>query len=367
MIEKIEKLNNKLNKIKLRIKGNKIYLRGTFPAKPNDGLLPKQYELSTKLNADDYGIKIAFARAQDMESKLILDKFKWDDYIEAGEMGEKPISKWIEEFETNYWLTHDFTPNRYITLKNNYLQYFKHLPLDKQLNQKIIEPLLAESLPSSAKRKTSLIAYKALLNFAKINHNLDKFKSSYKPKIKREIPTDKEIEDIVESIPKEMQWSFAMLATYGLRIHELAKIDINKIKQEPHVIYVAEETKTKSRAVYPVPPQWVNKWSLWNKHLPENVKEKDLPNCFFGNYMACRFRYMAYRYSNRQKFSQYFFRDAYAIRCNLYGIDSSIASKWMGHSLTVHFNSYLKYFDEIHHQKTWDKMKEQYFKKNEAE
>jgi hypothetical protein len=37
-------------------------------------------------------------------------------------------------------------------------------------------------------------------------------------------------------------------------------------------------------------------------------------------------------------------------------VDAAIASKWMGHSLTIHWKSYLKFFDETHHNQAWKEM-----------
>jgi hypothetical protein len=74
--QQVEAANKKLSRLKIRNKGNKLYLRGTLPPKPSDGILPRQYELSTGLPFTQEGIKVALARAQEIESRLILEKLK---------------------------------------------------------------------------------------------------------------------------------------------------------------------------------------------------------------------------------------------------------------------------------------------------
>jgi hypothetical protein len=351
-LEQLTKANQRLSKIKVRVKGSKLYLRGTFPPRKEDGILPRQYELSTGLPATSEGIKIAIARAQEIESRLILEKFDWADYLENAELGSKPIRRWLEEFEEHYWNTHEKTPNRENTYYNNYQSFFKLLPQKEALVETNLIPLLVKYEPNSGARLNCFIALNALLKFAGIEHKLDKYKTPYKVRIERELPNDDLVMEIVEDVPKEWLWTFAMLATYGLRGHEFRLLDCSKLRVPPHIIYVHSKTKTGYRPVYPVPAEWVSKWQLWDVYRPP-LKEYD-NNVDYGAGFAHAVINILDRL-NYRGFTAYHFRDAYAVRCSLYGIDAVVAAKWMGHSVQIHWRSYLKFFDESHHKQAWEK------------
>jgi len=351
MDEKLSKINQKLNKIKLRIKGNRIYLRGTLPPKPQDGELPRQYDLSTGLPANNEGINIAYGRALEMESRLILDRFSWADYLGEGIMGIKPISLWIEEFTEYYWNINVKTVKKEHYFNNAYYLHLRQLPLDQPLSEKIIIEYLTKLEPSSAIRQKRYLVYKKLLSFANIKHDLSHLHTKYTPAIERDIPTDRQIEKFIAKVSPEYRWIFGMLAAYGLRGHELMELDTSKINSKVPVVYVNSDTKTGSRSVYPMLPEWVSKFNLAERYIPESIT-KYTNVIDFGNVLSwyCK-REMRKKFN--QKMTAYYFRDAYAIRCALQGVDSTTASKWMGHSITMHQKSYLKFFDENHHEQLW--------------
>jgi hypothetical protein len=351
----LDQYNAKLTRLRLRIKGNRLYIRGTLPPKPQDGILPKQYDLSTGLNTTPDGLRIAFSRAQEIEARLALDKFNWQDYLGDGILGTKPIKTWVAEFEANYWHTHTRTPNREIGYYNAYGRYLQQLPQDEPLSEAVILPFILATPPNTAIRNQSYFVYSGLFKFAGIAHNLKRYKTPYKPNITRELPSDDEVIDMVDAVPIEWRWTFAILATYGLRTHEIRLLDCSKIKEPPHIVYVNEDSKTGARAVYPVPPSWVERWELWNVNKPKITNHQNA-NSIYGNKLAAKVRYVGESTFN-SKFSSYYFRDAYAVRCSLLGVDAVIASKWMGHTLQIHWKSYLKFFDENHHLQVWTELK----------
>ncbi len=55
--KKLAELNHDLRLIAVRCKGNRLYLRGTFPPKPGDGTKPKHYEIATGKPATPPGLK----------------------------------------------------------------------------------------------------------------------------------------------------------------------------------------------------------------------------------------------------------------------------------------------------------------------
>ena len=73
------------------------------------------------------------------------------------------------------------------------------------------------------------IAYAALLNHFEIKHDLHKYKGNYKPKTKRVIPTEEEIDDYYEHHCKSPQWKwiYGIIACYGIRPSEIWHLDMS--------------------------------------------------------------------------------------------------------------------------------------------
>jgi integrase len=222
----------------------------------------------------------------------------------------------------------------------------------------LTEDVIVKSLlvypASSSSRTFCYIAYNALLKFANVKNSLKKYKTEYKTKVLRELPSDSAVVEIVNKVPDHWRWTFGMLATYGLRGHELRSLDCSRMKDEPHIIYVSEKTKTGHRAVYPVLPEWVNKWELYNVNLPP-INVDINANIKYGTSLSQNIGKILDRIGY-EDITAYHFRDAYAVRCSLVGIDAVVSAKWMGHSLKEHWDSYLKFFDEVHHKQAWDKV-----------
>lgn len=92
---------------------NILWLRGTFPPKPNSGKSkPNQQRISLRTKEHPQGVKATVAGLQYAEQQaraisVQLDngQFSWADW----ELNEAPeaetVSDWIEKFETEYRIT----------------------------------------------------------------------------------------------------------------------------------------------------------------------------------------------------------------------------------------------------------------------
>ncbi len=79
----------------------------------------------------------------------------------------------------------------------------------------------------------------------------------------RAIPSQSELQAWLDQVqPRPMQWAFAMVATYGLRPHEVFHLE--SLPDEDGWIQVAgsERTKTGFRPVMPAPAAWVERYGL---------------------------------------------------------------------------------------------------------
>jgi integrase len=77
------------------------------------------------------------------------------------------------------------------------------------------------------------------------------------------VPTDAEIIRWVEAAPDPACWYFGIMATYGLRPHEIE----GSILIDRDYCQVQEGTKTGFRTVVPLPREWVERFRLHDRRL----------------------------------------------------------------------------------------------------
>jgi hypothetical protein len=354
----IQTANKKLHKVRIRQKGEKLYLRASLPSKNNQSQVYQQYDIKTGLPPTKEGIKIAYARSQKLESDLFLGVFNWSDWglksDSETQVKELTVEEAIVRFEQNYWETRPKTLTKESTFKNDYLNLFLRLPQKKILTEQVLRDLLVSFKPNSRSREKAYISLKALGRWANFElKDWSKLKTNYEADTERYIPSDSEITSTREKIKNpSWQWVYGIMAVYGLRNHEVFHLDLSELP----VLKVLATTKTKERLVFPLPSDWINQWELNKAKIPQ-IK-LDRANRDIGGVVTKAFK------RENIGFVPYAFRDAYAIRGAVLGIDSAIMAKWMGHSLTVHQKDYQKYIDKEAHLKIWENFTRENLGKN---
>lgn len=346
--EFLTQINETLKRVKIQVRGDRLSLVATLPAKDGSGK-NKQQRISTGLPNNLDGLRVAKARAQRLESDLNLEKFKWSDWADLPDDGGILVKDALKKFEAWYWETRGKTVGREEAFRENYLRFLKKLPENKAVTTQLLRDALIAYPADTFYRKRAHLALGFFARYLKVPLPDDWkiLKGKYKPKSDRYVPNDEEIERIWESINNpNWRWIFGILATYGLRPHELFHIDLSKLP----VIKVAEDTKSGARSVYPVPAHWLEKFDLAHGNLPNFNLEGELSNTSLGNKISVGFK------QRNLGVVPYSLRDAYAVRCAVLGIDSSIAAKWMGHSIDIHVNHYQKYIDEIAMHRIWSSL-----------
>ena len=347
--ERIDRANQALDRVKIRQHGGRLYLRGTLPPKPGDGDAPKQYEISTGLSATTEGIAIAKAQAQEIESLLMRDRFDWTPYLKGKQKSAETVSEWVARFEADFWSKRTRTLSREESWKSDYLRAFNHLPADEAISAELLRRTAIATPPETRTRQQFCRSFMALAKFAGIELDLSDISGNYKPQVQRKLPSDERIAEIYGSIQNpKWRWVFGMLATYGLRPHEIFWIDCSGLKDSP-VLPVGRNTKTGERLVWPSPSQWWSEWELWEVDYP-NIRTTGKSNKELGSKVSGWFR-------DRIPFSAYYLRDAYAVRCSVLGVDPAIACRWMGNSLQVYYEHYHKFISQAHNQQAWEMMK----------
>ncbi|MBN3963518.1 MAG: hypothetical protein HWQ39_33105 [Nostoc sp. NMS8] len=183
-----------------------------------------------------------------------------------------------------------------------------------------------------------------LLNFVR---SIDSGSYGARSRQIRSLPTDKLILECHSSFADaKWQWIFGMLATYGLRNHEVFFLDLEQLRAGNKIITVLAG-KTGYRKIWPFHPEWFDSFGLPNVKIPDINLNRN--NSVIGRTVTQRFRR-----NNGLPFKFYDLRHAWAIRTLEYGIDITLAAQQMGHSLSVHSNLYHAWINAEHHQRAFD-------------
>ena len=319
-------------------------LRGTLPPKSGDGDKPKRYTISTGFPANNRGLTLAIAKAQEIEIDLLYSRFSWGQSNK-----DCCVAEIIARFEDNYWQKKQKTINRVDNYKTDYLKAFLFLPQDEILTADLLKRALLQTEVDSRKRLRFTIAYNALAKFAGIDIDLSPYKGKYKAEKIRVIPTESEIEAYYETITNPAwRWVFGIIATFGIRPHEVFRLDVSRLGEYPPILKVEDNSKTGSRLIYSIPSErWVIDWDLSDRILPRIATEGKSNRVLGGK--------ISQGFCERNLPSAYHFRDAYAIRGVIYNFNPFNVAEWMGHSLTVHEQKYLRHMQEKHFTESWQR------------
>ncbi|MBD2449851.1 integrase [Nostoc sp. FACHB-152] len=364
-------------KVKLKLTSHKtIGLQGTFPCRPGEigkkGSPNKQYTISCGFAANDTGIKMAVLKARELDLLLITKQFQWTpellgkqaQKLEAteAEKSTKLISELIQEYEQQFWKTHEQNRQGIRTWETHYLRHLKKLPQDLPMSAQALEVALERTKPNTSSRFFLVWQLKKFCEFCGIK-NFQTIYSYATPKPTptiRKVPTDEEIiqgfikigsplsvyasrENLTE--PEQWQWAYGMLATYGLRPHELFAVDIEAFIDSTNTFHLVtlnpsltEGTKTGERScgIPPIHPHWIELFDLKKVKLPYN--EGTLSNKTAK--LQIKFRNAVVG------FKPYDLRHAYALRGHRLRVPIKTMADYMGHTVQEHTKTYQRWMNE---------------------
>ena len=158
----------------------------------------------------------------------------------------------------------------------------------------------------------------------------------------RQLPSDRQILEWIEQIPNPgWRLAYGLMATYGLRNHEVFFTDLSALAPGgDRVIRVLPTSKTGEHQVWPFQPEWVERFEL-----PRLGEARSLlpPVCTdlrrttlqqVGRRVAEQFR----RYD--LPLTPYALRHAWAVRTIHIGLPDTVAARMMGHSVAIHTRTY---------------------------
>jgi hypothetical protein len=102
--------------------------------------------------------------------------------------------------------------------------------------------------------------------------SIDLLRGNYSSKdtVPRDLPSDEEILEWSHAI-SDPRWRqvYGLMATYGLRPHEVFYLDDEELRQGGVMLTVLDGTKTGRRQAFPLHEEWVEYFDLRNLQLPE--------------------------------------------------------------------------------------------------
>ncbi len=335
-------------------RGQKLSLRGLLPPRPGSlRLKPSQQRLSLGLPATPAGLKQAEQTVKVLAAQLIQNTFDWRNYDSGmgwGRLDQMGLSQQMQAFAQDFLaeasrVQHPASAKA--TWEKAYAPYFRKLEAIAQANPQLslVEAIYATvraTEDNSRSRQVCCTALSALATFLHIElpTDLKAFWGSYgaSQTQARTLPSDELIAATWEQIPNVgWQFVYAVMATYGLRNHEVFFCDYSALLQgKPEaVIRVLNTTKTGTHDVWPFYPDWVEHFNLRSLQLP--TIQTDLTQTTLqriGQRVTSQFR----RYE--LPFSPYNLRHAWAVRTIHFGLPDTVAARMMGHSVAVHTRTY---------------------------
>ena len=229
------------------------------------------------------------------------NQFNWSNWSQTkSNLRQKKdhsnIEEVIDEFKSDFF--NDPTKSRSNSSSrsnwgSSYLPYLQRLKvIATKHNRKLNKALFIETLKSysenSRSRQQCGSSLKAFGDYCKIElpsnwRSLAYGYGLHKAQF-RQLPSDKQIEKIYEMIPNP-KWKlvYGLMATYGLRNHEVFFCDLSCLKKGgDKILRVFPNTKTGEHQVWPFHPEWIEKFQLnvaiAKIHELTNLFEKNLNN-----------------------------------------------------------------------------------------
>ena len=361
VIQEINNINNKFanqgSKLRIEKRGEKLNIRGSLPSK-EDKKNFKIQRISLGIKADVSGLEEAKKKLQLINLQLELNQFDWINWIDNPSQkkikNDFEFSNKLDQFEVFFFKESKneyLSSTRKTTWRSSYKPYLKRIlniynSCNDQDLSKIFQKTLESYKEGSRSRKQCATSLSVLAKFLVI-----KLPEDWKLNSKgyglnkagfRDLPTDEAIEKLWEKIPnKSWKFVFGLMATYGLRNHEVFFCDLSSLTNfGDKIIRILPTTKTGEHQVWPFHPEWVEKFELSklgeNPELLPNIntdlKVTTLQN--IGKKITDQFK----RYSLQIK--PYDLRHAWAVRTIFYDLPDTVAARMMGHSVSLHTQTY---------------------------
>ncbi|MBD2462305.1 integrase [Oscillatoria sp. FACHB-1407] len=344
------RLKSALIKVAIERRGGTLSLRATLPAK-EAGRQPYRQKIALGVKATPAGLQFAERRARELANDLDAGRFAWKDWLEQDDSESESrisVAEWVRRYEEDYWNRRDRNSQSQTTWNKDYRTTFNKLPANKSLTTELLIQVIEQTPADSRNRKRTVQVLSRLAKFAGLSVEFGHLVGSYSAKRvnPRSLPPDSLIVQVRDGLKHEgWRWVLGMIACYGLRPHEVFLADLSEFP----VIIVPDSNKTKTeRFVYPLYPEWAEKWGLGDRKLPNLQNVENLSNAKIGTKISGEF------YDRKLPFKPYDLRHCYARRCFEFSLPPDLAAGLMGHSIQVHIQTYRAWIDRATYRRAYE-------------
>jgi integrase len=350
MMDKLDQINKRLKNAKIGVaierRGDRLSLRAILPPKSGESGTPKQQRISLGILESKEGLQFAENEAKIIGGLLAQGRFDWNSYLKIDNPLDRKISHWIEKFKDQYFSEREQNPTTLETWHHEYWKPLSRLAGDQPLTEKYLkDTLLQWTKPSTRSRRRYALAYAKIADCAGIDHGLRGLIGDYSLKAvsPRSLPSDEVIAQFYQSIAdRSWQWIYGSMAAYGLRNHEAYFLDF-----EDYPVAYVNRGKTSERYIWPLYPEWADHWQLINILRPPCDQKT---HSGYGNQISKGFKKLGI------PFSPYNLRHSWARRSFEFGMDVTMASRMLGHSIKIHTEIYRHWIDKDSFNRAYQKL-----------
>ena len=316
----------------INIHRNRLYLLANLPLR--DGSSGnKQQRIALKLDNTPLNYRTAKAQLKILENQLTKGTFEWSFWEQQSDG-----MSWREAIAKLHRARVILGRTSENTWQINYMGRLRQINPSSRCDTKSIEQALLKYDRSTCSYKELYYLLKHLARLANVAFPEVPL-PTYSNSTLIIVPSDQEIVTTIQNMQDSVAWYFGMMATYGLRPHEIEKATIIK----RNYCQISDDTKTGFRTVIPLLTEWVDLFDLHVTKIisPVNDARPDRIAKWLSKQLA----------KSNTGWKPYALRHAYAARLWRMGgsrLDIYTASRLMGHSPQQHTKIYRAHIQPHH-------------------
>jgi len=312
-------------KVSINTQKGRLYLLCRLPPRNDQEAAVRQQRVALGLDDTPTNRKVAERRRVELQRQVDRGTFAWEDWVEPSQG-----VTWRKAIDLLYRKRVINGRTGESTWAISYMGRLRQLPMSTIVTSSGIKKALQKYQRASCSYKELYYLLTDLCSLVPV-----KFPElpvpTYGSKVSSpDVPSDDYIVDFISKLESDYAWSLGMIATYGLRPHEIDQckfLDKNRLE-------VADDTKTGARIVIPYPSDWVELFGLKSvkRHVPASAKKDSTSKWLSKQHEKHGFSYKTYS-----------LRHAYAgrlWRARGSKLDIYTASRLMGHNVKEHERTY---------------------------
>jgi integrase len=335
-----------------------LTVRGTFPEL---GGPPRRRRLALDLPATTANLVAAELRCLQLHAAIEAGTYPptlpWSTTVHTPTpSADAPLTcaAAVHAFEVHYWQTHPRTPASERTWERIALE-LRRLPAKSPCTIQTLLRVAASTPPGSRTRLESCKVFKRLAKQQRLDGNLEELsalKGSYEP-APRTIPEDDAIVALLDALrPTPWGWCYAALATYGCRPAEVPSLVLHDDGTAECLTIKRRNRAPALRTCFAHPRAWIDRFSLADTSIPGGTRwtQPEQYDSALGKKFVDSWRHSRRSHEVRQiieahipEFDLYDLRHRWAIRSIEDGKRLTLCARAMGHSATVHEQTYHRY------------------------